>query len=72
MTITAADALNLSITVRIQLVSEIWDSIAECPEQVDVPPEVLELVRRRLEDHRLDPRAGSPWSEVRERILGSE
>ena len=36
MKITATDALELSVPERIQLVTEIWDSIAECPEQIEL------------------------------------
>jgi putative addiction module component (TIGR02574 family) len=62
------DILNLSISERIQLVEDIWDSIVEMPEAV-----VLTDDQKRELDHRLDayhknPNQGSPWEEVRERI----
>jgi putative addiction module component (TIGR02574 family) len=69
MKISAADALELSIDVRIQLVADIWDSIAEHPEAVEITPEVRTLLDERLSAYRKDPDAGSPWSEVKERIL---
>lgn len=71
MSIRATDALKLSIPERIQLVAEIWDSIADSPDQIELAPETLELLRHRLEEHRRDPGSGSPWSEVKERILKS-
>jgi putative addiction module component (TIGR02574 family) len=70
MRVTAADLLELSVAERIQLLGDIWDSVAEVPEAVEVTGEVLDVVRERLAAYRRDPTAGSPWAEVRERILG--
>ncbi len=69
MKISAADALELSIEERIQLVADIWDSISEHPEAVNITPEVRTLLDERLSAYRKDPDSGSPWSEVKERIL---
>ena len=69
MKVSAADALELTIDERIQLVVDIWDSIAEHPEAVEVTPEVRKLLAERLAACRRDPDAGSPWPEVKERIL---
>ena len=69
MKISAADALELTIDERIQLVAEIWDSIADHPEAVEVTPEVRALLDKRLASYREDPDSGSPWSEVKERII---
>ncbi len=69
MAISAADLLELSVEERINLVGEIWDSIAEVPEQVEVSSEVRELLEKRLLDHRSNPQTSSPWKEIRARIL---
>ena len=71
MSARAADALKLPIPERIQLVAEIWDSIADTPEQIELTPETLGLLRHRLEEHRTVPEVGSAWPEVKERILKS-
>ena len=60
-----AEALRLSAADRIRLVQETWDSIAEIPEAVDLSDEHRALLRQRLEAHRRDPSAASPWEEVR-------
>ena len=70
MKLTAADALSLPVPERIRLVSEIWDSIAECPEEIPLTDATRELLRKRLEEHRANPTSASPWSEVKKRILG--
>ncbi|MDN5872618.1 MAG: addiction module protein [Nitrococcus sp.] len=69
MRFSAADTLELPVSERIQLVAEIWDSIAECPEQIELSDATRRLLRKRLADYRANPSAGSPWSEVRHRIL---
>jgi len=70
MKFSAADTLELPISERIQLVAEIWDSIAECPEQIELSKETRQLLRKRLAAYRANPSAGSPWAEVKRRILG--
>ena len=67
--VSVADALKLSISDRIQLVGDIWDSIATVPESVSLTAAQREELDRRLEDYRQHPDEGSPWEEVRSRIL---
>ena len=69
MKVTAADTLDLPISERIQLVTEIWESIAECPEQIMLTDETKDLLSHRLEASRRNPSASSPWEEVKSRIL---
>ena len=67
-TLTKADVLNLSVPERIQLVEDIWDSIAEVPEEVGLTEEQKAELNRRLDAYHLNPDEGSPWGVVRERI----
>jgi putative addiction module component (TIGR02574 family) len=69
MSISAADTLDLSVSERIKLVAEIWESIAECPEEIELSDETRQLLRQRLTAYRTNPNAGSPWAEVKKRIL---
>ncbi|MBK5277088.1 MAG: addiction module protein [Desulfuromonadales bacterium] len=47
---TTIDLFSLSIPERIQLVEDIWDSIAVHPEQVGLTPEIrIELDNRLAE-----------------------
>lgn len=62
------DILSLSIAERIELVADIWDSIAEVPEAVALTDAQKAELDRRLDAYRQDPTAGAPWSVVRERI----
>jgi putative addiction module component (TIGR02574 family) len=69
--ISVADVLALSVSERILLVEDIWDSIAKVPESVPLTPAQREELDRRLEDYHRNPRDGSPWEEVRSRVLAS-
>ena len=67
-TLVKADVLNLSVTERIQLVEDIWDTIAEVPEEVGLTYEQKAELDRRLDAYHQNPNEGSPWEMVRERI----
>ena len=65
----ASDYVELSVAERIQLVEDIWDSIAVVPESVTLSEDQKKELDRRLEAYHRDPDAGSPWAEVKQRIL---
>lgn len=67
-TLIKADVLSLSVPERIQLVEDIWDSIAEVPEALGLTEEQKAELDRRLEAYHQNPDEGSPWGMVRERI----
>lgn len=62
---------ELPIPDRLQLVEDLWDTIAaEAPDEAfPVSPELQAELDRRLADYRSDPNAARPWSEVRSGIL---
>jgi putative addiction module component (TIGR02574 family) len=59
------EILSLSVEERIQLVEAVWDSIAQQPESLPVTEAQRKELDRRLDEHQKDPRAGRPWSAVR-------
>jgi putative addiction module component (TIGR02574 family) len=63
-----ADILRLSISERIELVKDIWDSIAEVPDSIPLTDEQKAELDRRLDAYHKNPHAGSPWSVLRERF----
>ena len=65
-----AEVLKLPIEERLELVQELWDSIAAACEREPYPPtdEQRRDLERRLAEADADPTAGAPWQEVRERI----
>ena len=66
--LTRGDILNLSISERIQLAQDIWDSVAEMPESVTLTEEQKAELDLRLDAYHKDPSVGLPWSIVRERL----
>lgn len=62
------ELLKLSVAERIQLVEDLWDSIAADPEALPLTEEQKAELDRRLAEHEADPDSAIPWSEVRERL----
>jgi putative addiction module component (TIGR02574 family) len=67
-----ADVLELSVPERIQLVEDIWDSIAAIPESVSLTEAQKVELDRRLQDYQAHPEEGSPWETAKSRILGNQ
>lgn len=67
---TIDELRKLPISERLQLVEDLWDSIAEdSPDDgFPVTPELAAELDRRLAEFEADPDATLPWDEVRERI----
>jgi putative addiction module component (TIGR02574 family) len=66
------DILDLSVAERIQLVHDVWDSIAAEPEELPLADEERQEIGRRLADLEANPGVGRPWAEVKARLLGPE
>jgi putative addiction module component (TIGR02574 family) len=66
--ITTGDLLELSVSERIQLVQDLWDSIVAVPESVQLTEAQKQELDRRLDAYHQNPDVGSPWELVRERI----
>jgi putative addiction module component (TIGR02574 family) len=62
------NVLALSISERIQLVEDIWDSIENVPESIQLSEEHKIELDQRLDAYHRDPGEGSPWDVIRERI----
>jgi len=59
---------KLSLAERIQLVEDIWDSIAEESANRPLTAAQERDLDRRLADYEADPSKTRSWSEVRERL----
>ncbi len=69
---TITDLLQLSLDERIQLVEDLWDSIATDREALSLTEAKKLELDRRLDDYHRHPEASEPWSVVRERMTQSE
>ncbi len=63
---------KLSLADRIQLVEDVWDTIAAEGEELPMPESHRAELARRREDHRIDPADVVPWEEVRRQLLAEE
>jgi len=59
------DFSHLSLAERIQLAEDLWDSLDDAPEALELTPAQRAELDRRLEEHRLHPEAAIPWEQVR-------
>jgi putative addiction module component (TIGR02574 family) len=60
--------LQLSVPQKLEIVEELWDSIAATPESVPVPDWQKEELARRKAEYLQHPESGVPWEEAKERI----
>jgi len=66
--ITVADTLELSLPERIQLVEDIWDTIAVEADSLELTEDEKRIIDERLDAYHKNPEAGAPWTEVFKRI----
>jgi putative addiction module component (TIGR02574 family) len=63
------DPLHLPLSERIQLVEDLWDSIAAESEGLPLPDWQKEELARREAEYARDPGLASTWEEAKQRIL---
>ncbi len=68
MSVSIEEILNLSVKKRLELIEEIWDSIASNQEAIPLTSAQRRELDRRRSVHRADPSAAVPWTEVRSRL----
>ncbi len=69
MALPVLDYSELSPEERLQLVEDIWDSLAlGAPDAVPVPESHTQELTRRLAAYRQDGAPGRPWREVLDEI----
>ncbi|HLC15681.1 MAG TPA: addiction module protein [Thermodesulfovibrionia bacterium] len=61
--------MQLSIPERIQLVEDIWDTIALEFDSISLTENDKRIIDERLEAYHKNPNLGSPWEEVYKRII---
>ncbi len=66
MTSTAIDFEGLSTAEKIIRLQDLWDSIAQDPEAVEVTGEQKQELDLRIAAAERDPDAGIPWNDVRD------
>jgi putative addiction module component (TIGR02574 family) len=64
-----AEALQLSVEDRLDLAEALWESLEQEEMQPELPAWQREILDERLITDDAAPEAGSPWREVKQRIL---
>jgi len=67
-TMSKAEILKLSVSERIMLIEDIWDSIDEVPEEITLSQAQEIELDARLDAYHKNPAEGSPWAMVRDRV----
>jgi putative addiction module component (TIGR02574 family) len=60
----AADFGDLTVEEKLQLIEELWDSVADDPQAMPLTEAQAEELDRRLDAYRQDGDPGRPWREV--------
>lgn len=63
-----AEILQLSVAERIQLVEDIWDSIAAVPEAVALTEEQETELERRVAAYQVNPKEGIAWNDLKTKL----
>ena len=67
--ISVSSIAEMSVDDRINFIADVWDSIAVIPEKVLIPEWHKAELEKRLTTYHENPNEGSPWLEVKKRIL---
>ncbi len=71
VTLALAEIHKLSVAERIQLVEDIWDSVAAEADEIPITIPQRQELDHRLAEADAYPGRGAPWDEVKARLLGS-
>ncbi len=71
LTITE-QAISLSVAEKLELISTLWDDVAQNPMLIPVPEWQRAELEKRIESQRTNPEVGQSWDEVKQEILYGE
>jgi len=67
--INFSELAELPVQERIRLVEALWDTITEYPESIELSPAERRELNRRMEAYLKNPSEGTPWPEVKSKLL---
>ena len=62
------DIQELSQSERILLAEQLWDSVAENQDSLEITPSQKRLLEERLAAYRKSPNEGSSWEDVKKEM----
>jgi putative addiction module component (TIGR02574 family) len=68
MGIQVEDILELSVTERLRIIGEIWESIAQRPESLTISNEERRELNKRLVEYQENPTEGIEWTELKKKL----
>lgn len=68
---TLKEIESLSVPERVQLVEDVWDSIARTNSSFPIPQWQKNELERRKQKHLRNPGVALPWDQVKQKILQS-
>jgi putative addiction module component (TIGR02574 family) len=68
MSVDISEIRSLSVKKRLELIEDIWDSIASDERNIPLTTAQRRELDRRKREHVADPTAAVPWSEVHDRL----
>ena len=71
MNTTLKELEALPVSERVQLVEDIWDSIARTSAEIPIPQWQKDELDRRKRNYLRNPDSGRTWAEVKQEILQS-
>ena len=63
--------LRLPLEQQLELAEDIWEGVERGTVQPPLPEWQRQILRERIAEEDADPESGSPWDEVKQRILAS-
>lgn len=66
---TIAKLRELPMEERLRLMEEVWASLSDASDGLEVPDWHREELDARFDSHRKDPEAARPWHDVKVEIL---
>ena len=66
---TIAKLRELPLEEHLRLMEEVWASLSDAPDGLEVPDWHREELDARTDAHREDPEAARPWQDVKVEIL---
>lgn len=63
------EVFALSVEKKLELLGELWDSIAASPQDIPVPEWQIDELDRRKHEYERNPEIGLSWDVVKQQIL---
>ena len=67
-----AEILQLSVAEKVQIIEDIWDSIANTPEELPLSESEKQELDKRLESYNQNPDEGIEWETLKRNLSQTE